>query len=49
VFACLFLLILAPGLFKLIPIIIGASVVWSNFNVAKGFATGDVRREREDW
>jgi hypothetical protein len=49
VFACLLMLILVPDLFKLIPIAIGIGVVWSTFNVAKGFALGDVRREREDW
>jgi len=49
VLACLFMLLIVPGLYMLIPLAIGVGVVWSLFNVAKGFALGDLRRESEDW
>ena len=46
---CAFMFLLVPGLFALIPLAVGVGVVWTAFNVARGFATGDYRREKEDW
>ena len=49
VLVCIYFLFLVPDLFKLIPIAIGVGVLWSAFSVAKGFAVGDSRREKENW
>ena len=45
----LLMIAMVPDLFKLIPIIFIGGTIWSSFQVAQGFAEGDVRRENEDW
>lgn len=48
-FVGLLLLSVAPGLAKLIPMFFIGGTIWATFQVAKGFATADVRRETENW